>query len=76
MDTKCQGKNYQHVKIGEVISIKLQHNITERPLLDNRRRQFFGSTNKTMKNLLNNGDTTYGDTLDKFVTSFYLLTKL
>ena len=44
--------------------------------LNNRKRQFFGSTNKTMKQLLNDGDTKYGDTLYKFVTNIDLLTNL
>ena len=44
--------------------------------LINRRRQFFGTTNKTMKQLLNDGDTTHGGTLYKFVTNIDLLTKL
>ena len=35
---------------------------------NNRRRQFFGSTNKTMKPLLSDGDTTYGGTLFKLPT--------
>ena len=40
----------------------------ERPSFNKRRRQFFGSTIKTMKQL-NDGDTIYGDTLYKFVTN-------
>ena len=44
-------------------------------LLNNRGRQLFGF-NKTMKQLLNDGDTTYGDTLYEFVAYIYLLKKL
>ena len=47
-----------------------------RTLLNNRKRQFIGSTNKTMKQLLNDGYTTYGVALYKFVTNIDLLTKL
>ena len=50
--------------------------LTGWPSRNNRRRQFFGSTNKTMKQLLNGGDTTYGGTLYKFVANVDLLTKL
>ena len=38
--------------------------------------QLFGSINKTMKQLLNNGDSLYGGTLYKFVISVDLPTKL
>ena len=48
----------------------------ERHSLTIRRLQFFGFTDKTMKQLLNDGYTTYGDTLCKLVTSIDLLTKL
>ena len=48
----------------------------ERPSLNIRRRQFFGSANKTMKQLLNDGDTAYGGTVQKFVTNIDLLKKL
>jgi len=50
--------------------------LTERPKLNNRRHQLVGSTNETMKQLLNDGDITYGVTLYKFVTNIDLLTKL
>ena len=76
MDTICQGSNPQHVKTGEDTPLTIKRILTERPSLNNIRRQFFGSTNKTMKQLLNDGDTTYGDTLYKFVTDIDLLTKL
>ena len=46
-----------------------------KPSLNNTRRQLF-SSNKTMKQLLNDGDTPYGDTLYKFVINIDLLTKL
>ena len=61
MGTICQGNNPQHVKTGENTPLTIKHILTERPLF-NRKRQFFGSTNKTMNQLLNDGDTTYGDT--------------
>ena len=60
----------------EEIQPTIKHILTECASLNNRRRQRFGNTNKTMKKLLNDGDTTYGGTLDKFVTSIDLLTKL
>ena len=41
-----------------------------------RRRLFFGTTNLTMWQLLNDGDTTNGGTLYKFVTNIDLQTKL
>ena len=50
--------------------------LTERPSLSNRRRQLFGSTNKNMKQLLNDRDTTYGCTLSKLATKLDLQTKL
>ena len=37
--------------------------LTERPSPNNIKRQFFGSNIKTMKQLLNDGDTTYCDPL-------------
>ena len=37
------------------------------PLTYNRRRRFFASTKKTMKQLLNEGDTTYVGTLYNFL---------
>ena len=61
---------------GEDTPLTIKHILTECSSLNNRRRQFFDSTNKTMKQLLNDGDTTYGGTLYKFVTNIYLLTKL
>ena len=61
---------------GEDTPLTIKHILTECPSLNNRRRQFFGTTNKTMKQLLNDGDTTYGGTLYKFVTNIDLLTKL
>ena len=76
MDTICQGNNSQYVKTGEDTPLTIKHILTERPLLNNRKRQFFASTNKTMEPLFNDGDTTHGDTLYKFVTNIDLLTKL
>ena len=62
---------------GEDTPLTIKHIIlTECPSLNNRRRQFFGTTNKIMKQLLNERDTTYDDTLYKFVTNIDLLTKL
>ena len=72
----CQGNNPQHVKSGEDTSLTIKRIQTERSSVNDRRRQFFGSTNKTMKQLLNDGNTTYGDTQCKFVTNIDLLTKL
>ena len=72
----CQGINPQHVKTGEDFPLRIKRILTERHSLSNKRRQFFGYTNKTMKQLLEDGDTAYGDTLYKFVTNIDLLTKL
>ena len=76
MDTIIQGNNPQHVKTGVNTPLTLKHILTERPLLNNRKRHLFGSTNKTMKQILNNGDTTFSDTTYKFVNNTKLLTKL
>ena len=65
MDTICQGDNPQHLKTGEDTQLT-KRILTERPSLNNRRRQFFGSTNETVKQLLIDGDTAYGETLYKF----------
>ena len=46
------------------------------PSLNNGRRQLSGTTNKTMKQILNESGTTYGDTLYKFVTNIDLVTNL
>ena len=67
MDIICQGNNPQHDKTGEDTSLTIKHVLSERPLLYNGKRQFFGSTNKMMKQLINDGDIAYGDTLYKFV---------
>ena len=48
---------------GEDTPLTIKHILKKRPLVNNRKRQFSGSTNKTMKQLLNDGDATYGDTL-------------
>ena len=61
---------------GEDIPLTMKRILRQGPLLNKRRCQIFGSTNKTMKQLLNDGDTSYGDALYKFVTNIYLLTKL
>ena len=66
----------QRVETGEDTPLTIKHIVTEYPPLNNRRLQFFCSTNKTMEQLLNDGDTTYGGTLYKFVTNIDLLTKL
>ena len=76
MDTICQGNIPPHVKNGPDTPLTIKHILTERPLLNNRKRQFFVSTNKTKKLLLNDGDTTYGDTIYNSVTNIDLLTKL
>ena len=62
MDTLRQGNHPQHVKTAENTQLTLKRILKERPSHNNRRRQFFDSTNKTMKQL-NDGDTTYGDTV-------------
>ena len=56
------------MKTGEDTPLTVKHIQTERPLLNNRKRHIFGSTSKTMKQLHNDGDKTYVDTLYKFVT--------
>ena len=61
---------------GEDTPLTIKRILTERPSLNNRRRQFFGATNKTMQQLLSNGHTTYGGPLYKFVTNIDLQTKL
>ena len=61
---------------GEDTPITIEHILTEYPSLNNNRRQVFGTTSKTMKQLLNDVDTTYGGTLYKFVNYTDLLTKL
>ena len=59
----CQWNNPQHVKTGEGAPLTIKRILREPPLRTNRRLQFFGFANKTMKQVLNDGDTTYGDTL-------------
>jgi len=76
MDTIYQGNNPQHLKTGEYTLLSTKYILTQCPSLNNRRREFFDSTNKTMKELLNDGDTANDGTLYKFVTSIDLLTKL
>ena len=60
------------MKTGEDTPLTIKLILTERPSLNHRRRQFFGSTYKTMKQFLNDGDITYGDTLYKSVTKIDL----
>ena len=60
---------------GEDTPLAIKHVLTECPSLNNRRRQFFGTTNKTMKQFLNDGDRTKGGNFYKFVTDIHLLTK-
>ena len=43
---------------GEDTPLTIKHILTKRPSLNNRRHQFFGPTNKTKKQLFNDGDTT------------------
>ena len=76
METICQENNPQHGKIGKDTPLTMKRILTERPSLNNRRRQLFGSTNKSMKEFLNDGDTTNGDTLYKYVFNIDLLKKL
>ena len=76
MDTIYQGNSPQNVKTGEDTPLPIKHILTECSSLNNGRRQFFGSTNKTMEQLLNDGDTAFGGTLYNFVTNFDILTKL
>ena len=61
MDTMDQGNNPQLAKTIEdsLLTIKI---ITERPSLNNRKLRVF-SSNKTMKQIFNDGETTYNDTL-------------
>ena len=40
-----------YVDYGKDTPLTIKHILTERPSLNNRRRQFFGTTNKTMKQL-------------------------
>ena len=75
MDTICQMMNPQHGKTGEDTPLTTKHILTERPSLKFRRRQFF-SCNKSMEQLLNDGDKIYGDTLYMFATNIDLLKKL
>ena len=76
MGTICQGNSPQYVKTGDDTPLTIKRILTERPSLNNRRLKFFGFTNKTMKQILNDGDTAYDDTLYKFVTNIDLPTKL
>ena len=66
MDLIRHRSNPQHVKTGEDTPLTVKLILTKPLSLNNRRLQLFGSTNKTMIQLLNDGDTTYGDTLYKF----------
>ena len=65
MDTICRGKSLQHVKTGENTPLTVKRILTGSPLPNNRKRKFLGSTNKSIKQVLNDGDTIYGD--NKFV---------
>ena len=76
MDNICQWNNPQPAMNGGDTALTIKVILTERPLLNIRRRRFCVSTNKTMKQLLNDGDTTPGDTLYKFFTNSDLITKL
>ena len=61
---------------GKDTPLKIKHILTQCPLLNNRRRQFFDSINKTMKQLHNDGDTSYCGTLHNSFTSLNRLTRL
>ena len=61
---------------GEDTSLTIKHILTEYPSFNNIKRKLFGSINKTMKQLLTDGDTAYDGTLYKFVTSIEIVTKL
>ena len=61
---------------GEYTPLTISHVLTECPQLNNRRRRFFGTTNKTMKQFFIDGDTSCGGTLYKFSTDRELLTTL
>lgn len=76
MNTVCQEDDPQHVNTVEDIPLALKYIGTVCLLLNKRRRQFFGYTNKTVEQLLSDVDTAYGDTPCKFVASMDLLTKL
>ena len=58
MDTLCHKNKPQHVKSVEDTPLTIERILGKRPSLNNRGRQFFGSTYKTMEQLLNDGDTT------------------
>ena len=57
MNTVCQEDDPQHVKTVEDTILTIKYIVTVCLLLNNRRRQFFGATNKTMDQLLNDVDT-------------------
>ena len=61
---------------GEDTPLTIKHILTERPSINTKRRQLFGTTTKTMKQLLIDGNKSYGGALDKIVINFDLLTKL
>ena len=58
---------------GENTPLTIKHILTDCPSLNHRRRKLFGTPNITMKQLLNDGETTRGGTLYKFVTNLDLL---
>ena len=59
------------MRTGEDPPLTVKHILTEQPSLNNRKRQFFGSTNKTIEQLLNDVDTTYGDYISLLPTLIY-----
>ena len=76
MDIICHGNSPQNVTTGDDTPLTIKRILTKRPSLNNRRCHFFDSTNNSMKQLLNDGDTTHGDTLYMFVTNIDLIKKL
>ena len=65
MNTISQGDSLKHVKTGEDILLTIKRILTERPSLNKKILQLIGSTNKTVKQILNDEDTRYGCTLIK-----------
>ena len=59
----------------EDFPLTIKHILSECPVLNNRRRQFLGSTNRTMMQLLNKGDASFSGSLYKFLNNFDLLNK-
>ena len=61
---------------GEDTPLTIKHFLTDSSHLTIEDADYMALLKKTMKQLFNDGDTTYGGTLYKFVTNIDLLTKL